>query len=110
MNFINSHTLLPGSPEEQLAEGVNKMGLFTEDLEKADSDAKVPATIVEGPVSPQSPTSPIVDEEPPALTEAEVAPSSADQSPEAMRATEEEPKKTAVAVTEEDDDDLFKEN
>lgn len=85
------------------------MGLFTEDLEKADSNAKVPATIVEGPVSPQSPTSPIVDEEPPALTEAE-APSSADQSPEAMQTTEEKPKKKAVALTEEDDDDLFKEN
>lgn len=86
------------------------MGLFTEDLEKADSNAKVPATIVEGPVSPQSPTSPIVDEEPPALTEVESPPSTDDQSPEGMRATEEKPKKKAVAVTEDDDDDLFKEN
>lgn len=74
------------------------MGLFTEDLERADADVKVPATIVEGPVSPQTPTSP---------TEVETATNNSSMSADEKR------KNTRVGgevEEEDDDDDLFKGN
>lgn len=85
-----------GSPDDLLVEGVNKMGLFTEDLEKTDSNAKVPATIVEGPVSPQTPTTP----SPPNDESSGAAPVAVSESNNVPKQGEEE----------DDDDDLFKGN
>lgn len=80
-------------------EGVNKMGLFTEDLEKTYSDAKVPTTIVEGPVSPQTPTpSPPNDE------------SSTEAVPVASESNNVLKQEAGQEEEEDDDDDLFKGN
>lgn len=85
-------------------DGVNKMGLFTEDLEKTDSNVKVQATIVEGPVSPQTPTSPL-----PATEQSAPAAKAAAEAPSTERNSN-IPSAAAVTAEEDDDDDLFKEN
>lgn len=83
------------------------MGLFTEDLEKSESNVKVQATIVEGPVSPQTPTSPL-----PTASEQEGAgtgaPSTRDQQTSDSTGARKEPQ--VALVEDDDDDDLFKEN
>lgn len=81
------------------------MGLFTEDLEKNDSNSRGQSTIVEGPVSPQTPTSPVNDT---AVVVGEtVAPAAA--AAENPQGSDQATKRT-VSAADDDDDDLFKEN
>lgn len=107
---INNEIVIAGSPEE-VAEGLKQMGLFTEDLEKSEANAKVPATIVEGPVSPQTPTSPVAEE----AEAAEGTPSPAsgavsDLVPEVRAAAKSSSgHNNEGAEEDDDDDDLFKE-